>query len=76
MFIRETLSVQLRVIKIIKHRVSRSGFHGGTRRGLLQVIYFLFLYCYVINNGDDNGMDFHRPVFGSYRNVEDIAPGP
>ena len=36
----------------------------------------LFLYDYVTDNGDDNGIGFHRPVFGGYRDVEDIAPGP
>ena len=41
--LREIHSVKLRVVKIIKHRVSQSGFHGGTRSGLLHVIYFLFL---------------------------------
>ena len=30
-FLREIHSVKLRVVKIIKHGVSRSGFHGGTR---------------------------------------------
>ena len=40
--LRATSSVQLRVIKMIKHGVARSEFHGGTRRGILERLYLVY----------------------------------
>ena len=42
--------VKLRVVKIIKHSVSRSGFHGRTRRKRLKLqypVYFALLKAVV-----------------------------
>ena len=49
MLLREIPSVKLRV-RIIKHGVSRSCFHGGTRRENLQLlypVYFALLICVI-----------------------------